>query len=361
MPVLFTAPFCYNYIMSLSKSTFLAFALAFTFGFAQEYEPDVDSAWVAKQNGGRTELSNGESNEPAPACIGDGCDLSTSADQSTAENTTNVIQDTSNAVQDSTIQAATDSAKVAVASDEEDCTPADSLLPECQEGVDEEDNDDTYERYISENAEISRARKEGFSRSIKIGFRAAGGMNLLFGDKSDNWGPGFDVAAGIFAKLPVFTRALTVGAEVDFNYRRYNFETEIQYGEDYSSEDKAQIDMMLFEIPITFQYAPESEGLFFAIGFDLGLKLSSTSEYKQTVHSAKGTEKDKRKNTLPTAGVELGALVDLGYVFTNWFAIDIRVSRDFSNLLNQGAIAETEIMKSNLQSFHTSFGISFML
>lgn len=367
--------------MSLSKFTFLAIALAFTFGFAQEYEPDVDSAWVAKQNGGSTELSNGESNEPAPACIGDGCDgteqVSTeqaSSNQAPSESTNSAAQNaepteqctgdgcdnaTANCVGDGcdTTGTAKDSLKAAALDSSEYCTPADSLLPECMD----DDEDNAYDRYINENAEMYRARKEGFSRKIRIGFRAGGGMNMLFGEKSDNWKPGFDGYAGMFAQMPIGVRSIMLSAEVDFNYRRYNFETSTIYGEEYMSDDEAKIDMMLFEIPVTVLYSPEEEGFFVGLGFDLGLKLSSTSEYKQKVNTDKGIEKDKRKNTLPTSGVELGAIFNLGYAFTRNFAVDIRVVQYFSNLLNEGAIAETEIMKSQLHSFHGSLGISFML
>ena len=36
------------------------------------YESETDSAWIAAQNGGRTDLNDGN-NEPNPECIGDGC------------------------------------------------------------------------------------------------------------------------------------------------------------------------------------------------------------------------------------------------------------------------------------------------
>ena len=91
------------------------------------YEADTDSAWIASQNGGSTELSNG-SDEPNAACIGDGCDGTETfpAEQAAA------------APGDSTAQA--DSAKAAKAdsSEYEDCTPADTLLAECKEDDDKQ-------------------------------------------------------------------------------------------------------------------------------------------------------------------------------------------------------------------------------
>ena len=88
--------------------------------FAQdEYPAEVDSAWIASQNGGSTELNDGN-NEEAPACIGDGCNgTETATTASTAPE------------QDTTAKAETITAakgkKAEDDSDEEDCTPADSL------------------------------------------------------------------------------------------------------------------------------------------------------------------------------------------------------------------------------------------
>lgn len=313
--------------------------------FAQEYEPDVDSAWVAKQNGGSTELNNGETDEPAPACIGDGCD---------------------GTEQTQTAESATDTAKSAAADEEEDCTPADSLLPECQEtasnAVDNDDDDvDTYDRYITEDSEISRSRKEGFSRRIRLGARVGGGMNMLFGKKSDDWKLGYEGVAGFFAKLPLGMQSVQFSVSLDFNYSRYLYEASTIYGEGYESDDDARIDMMLLEIPFIVQYAPDEEGFFFGLGFDLGLKLSSKSTYHQEIDSDKGIEKDKRKNTLPTSGVLMGGVATIGYAFTRWMSIDVRVSQYFTNLLNEPAIAESEVMNSQLYPFHAGLGLSFIL
>jgi len=303
------------------------------------YEADTDSAWIASQNGGSTELSNG-SDEPNAACIGDGCDGTETfpAEQAAA------------APGDSTAQA--DSAKAAKAdsSEYEDCTPADTLLAECKE------DDDTYDRYLNENAEMYRARKEGFSRKISLGFRAAGGMNMIFGKKSGGWEIGYEGSAGMFAKMPFFSRLLTLYPELDFDYRVFNFKSESDY-----SEDEAVITQMLFEIPVLFLFAPDNEGFFVGIGPDIGLKLSSKSEYKQEVDTGKKIEKDKRKNTLPTSGVLIGAAFDIGYAFTSHFSADIRVVQYLSNLVNEKAVAETAIMGSKLYTFHTTLGISFAL
>jgi hypothetical protein len=312
------------------------------------YEADTDSAWIASQNGGSTELSNG-SDEPNAACIGDGCD-GTETFPAQDQQATSGQASANGATTDST---AGDSTKVAKAdsSDYEDCTPADSLLKECKD-----DEDDTYDRYLNENAEMYRARKEGFARKISLGFRAAGGMNMVFGKKAGNWEIGYEGSAGIFAKMPFFSRLLTLYPELDFDYRVFKFESESDY-----SKDEASITQMLFEIPILFVFAPDNEGFFVGIGPDLGLKLSSKSKYKQEVDTGKKIEKDKRKNTLPTAGVLLGGAFDIGYAFNSHFTVDIRVVQYLSNLVNEKAVAETEIMDSKLYTFHTTLGISFAL
>ena len=219
-----------------------------------------------------------------------------------------------------------------------------------------DDEDDTYDRYLNENAEMYRARKEGFARKISLGFRAAGGMNMVFGKKAGNWEIGYEGSAGIFAKMPFFSRLLTLYPELDFDYRVFKFESESDY-----SKDEASITQMLFEIPILFVFAPDNEGFFVGIGPDLGLKLSSKSKYKQEVDTGKKIEKDKRKNTLPTAGVLLGGAFDIGYAFNSHFTVDIRVVQYLSNLVNEKAVAETEIMDSKLYTFHTTLGISFAL
>ena len=116
--------------------------------FAQnEYPAEVDSAWIASQNGGSTELNDGNSEE-APACIGDGCngtETATTASTAPEQDTTAKEKSSGNE------------------SDEEDCTPADSLLPECKDDQPvsryDDDDDDTYDRYANENAELSREAK----------------------------------------------------------------------------------------------------------------------------------------------------------------------------------------------------------
>jgi hypothetical protein len=181
-------------------------------------------------------------------------------------------------------------------------------------------------------------------------------MNMIFGKKADNWDLGYEGSAGIFAKMPFFSRSITLYPELDFDYRVFKFESESDY-----SKDEATITQMLFEIPIMFLFTPDNEGFFVGLGADIGLKLSSTSEYKQEVDTGKKIEKDKRKNTLPTAGVLLGGVFDIGYAFTSHFSVDLRVVQYLSNMINDKAVAETEIMHSNLLTFHTTLGVSFML
>lgn len=330
-----------------------ALAISASCAFAQDsYEADTDSAWIAAQNGGSTELNSGN-DEPNAACIGDGCDGTETAPASAPQeaDSQQASAGENNAAGDSTA-AAGDSSKLAKAdsSEYEDCTPADTLLAECKE------DDDTYDRYLQENAEQYRARKEGFSRKITLGFRAAGGMNMIFGKKAGDWKLGYEGSAGIFAKMPFFSRSLTLYPELDFDYRVFNFESESSY-----SEDEATIKQMLFEIPVMILYAPDNEGIFVGLGFDLGLKLSSKSEYKQKIDTGKKIEKDKRKNTLPTTGVLIGGAFDIGYAFNSHFSADIRVVQYLINLVNDKAVAETEIMDSKLFTFHTTLGISFHL
>ena len=207
-----------------------------------------------------------------------------------------------------------------------------------------------------QNAAEYRARKEGFSRKISLGFRAAGGMNMVFGKKSGGWELGYEGSAGMFAKMPFFSRLFTLYPELDFDYRVFNFKSESDY-----SEDEAVITQMLFEIPVLFLFAPDNEGFFVGIGPDIGLKLSSKSKYKQEVDTGKKIEKDKRKNTLPTTGVLIGGAFDIGYAFTSHFSVDIRVVQYLTNLVNEKAVAETAIMGSKLYTFHTTLGISFAL
>ena len=143
--------------------------------------------------------------------------------------------------------------------------------------------------------------------------------------------------------LPKTTEVLLrVAADVD---RECGTATDVLYIDDGSSDRTWEL---------VLQHAEEHPNVH-------GLKLSSKSKYKQEVDTGKKIEKDKRKNTLPTAGVLLGGAFDIGYAFNSHFTVDIRVVQYLSNLVNEKAVAETEIMDSKLYTFHTTLGISFAL
>ena len=363
--------------MKLSKFT-LPLAILALFGssvFAQEYEADVDSAWIASQNGGQALESEPANEEPTPACIGDGCDgtetateptaTSEPASSETANEGENASSQAAEASADSSATDSTgakvasptdstkkDSAKVAGAIDPdeyEEWPEADSPNTECVE-VDESD---TYDRYLQENAEMYRARKEGFSRSIQIGLRAMGGMNTVFGKKSDDWGFGYQAGGGILVRLPIGIRHVSLVPELDFAYRKYNYESKNEY-----SKTEGSLDYMLFEIPIIFRYTFDEDNFFVGIGMNVDLKLTGSSEVTQK--NKESGEKDKRKNTLPSSGVELGGVFNVGYAISRWLIADIRVVQCFTNLLNEDAIAESSLSKAHLYTFYTSLGLTFV-
>lgn len=303
------------------------------------YETDVDSAWIASQNGGRTELNDGN-NEPNPDCIGDGCGETTFQ----------------------TRQGNTQQNEAASSEDKEDCTPADSANPDCADGTADSTapkksvtyNEDSDALYVNENREIYRARKEGFYTSINVGFRLGGGVNLLFGDKSDTWNPGYLGNFGLFVRIPFGAQTLRLMTALDFSYRRYLHEetTEI-------SENEAYVEMYMFEIPFMLRYIGEDDGFFFGIGGDLGLKLSGFSEFRQETKIDGKMQKDKRDKTIPTNGVELGAVVDFGYIFNGHFGFDFRIVQYFTNLVDEDNLAESTLFDSDLWPFNASFGIFY--
>lgn len=355
-------------MFSSFRTFFVSFALLSATLFA--YEADVDSAWIAKQNGGRTELNDG-TNEPNPDCIGDGCGIPEKAPESTAENTSTSSSGEQNSAETACAGDGCESAcvgdgcesattqdgdkKTAKNDEYEDCTPADSLLPECNDNAYEEDEDDGTGRFIQDNSEVAKARKEGFSKGIQLGFRVAGGTNMLLGKKADDWNLGIEGGAGILARLSLI-RDLSVQLELNFTYRHFSYESETDY-----AKNEATVDMMLFEIPTMFHYALVEDFMYVGIGFNLGLKLDSESEFKQTVDTGKGIEKDKRDNTIPTAGVQAGGLIDLSFALNKFMMLNLRAVQNFTELLNGKAVAETSVMKSKLYTFHGTVGLAFLL
>jgi len=342
---------------------------AMVMAFAQDsYEAETDEAWIASQNGGSTELNDGNSNEPTASCIGDGCGEENNypATGESASQGNDVSADNSNSSGNAEGAAnaagsTADSLKSAAA-DDEYCTPADSLLPECQD-VPDDDESNTYDRYIQENAEQYQARKEGFSRRIHIGFRIGGGMSLpTYGNKIEDWGFGYDINGGLLAQMPFLSRNVTLTPEVDFSYRHYGYESSNSY-----SDNEADVSVMLFEIPIIMSYHFDDDGFFVGVGPDLALKLAGYSTFKQTIDTGedakdgKRYEKDKRKNTLPTSGVEIGAAMVIGYNISNHFAFDFRAVQYFTNLLNKDVVAESGLMKTELHTLHLGAGLSLLL
>lgn len=303
------------------------------------YETDVDSAWIASQNGGRTELNDGN-NEPNPDCIGDGCGVTTFE----------------------TRQGDTQQSATANSQDEEDCTPADSANPDCADDTADSTaskksvtyNEDADALYVNENREIYRARKEGFYTSINLGFRLGGGVNLLFGEKADTWNPGYLGNFGLFVRIPFGAQTFRIMTALDFSYRRYLHEetTEI-------SDNEAYVEMYMFEIPFMLRYIGEDDGFFFGVGGDLGLKLSGFSEFRQETQIEGKTQKDKRDKTIPTNGVELGAVVDFGFIFNSHFGFDIRIVQYFTNLVDEDNLAESTLFNSELWPFNASFGVFY--
>lgn len=303
------------------------------------YEADVDSAWIAEQNGGRTELNDGN-NEPNPDCIGDGCGIPSAAP--------------------STQAAAPQATAPAADSSEDDyCTPADSANPDCADEAEEDQKSVTYNEdgdatYVNENREIYRARKEGFYTSINLGFRLAGGVDYLFGKKSDTWNPGFLTNFGIYVQIPFGLQYFRLFTALDFSYRRYFYEETTEF-----SENEAYVEMYMFEIPVMFRYIGDGDGFFMGIGGDLGLKLSGFSEFKQKAEIEGKIQKDTRDKTIPTNGVEIGAVLDFGFHFTSQFGIDFRFVQYFTNLVDEDNLAESTLFKSKLWPFNATLGVFY--
>lgn len=329
--------------MKLFRALPIAVLLALSCAFAQEYEAEVDSAWIASQNGGNTEMNDGN-DEATPSCIGDGCG---EAEPQAAENSAPAAE-------------TEEKSKVASATDEEeDCTPADSLLPECKDNAtSDEEDDDTYDRYINENSDISRASREGFTKAVQLGFRLGAGFNKSFGNNAEDWDIGIEVTGGLVAQMNIGNKGFSAIMELDFSYRRYSYEAEFVY-DDYSESDEATINIALFEIPVIMRYAINEGNFFVGLGVDLGLKLTDVSQFKQTIDTKKGVEEEEpHDNTLPANALELGGIVDIGYTFNRNITVDLRFLQNFTNLLNEDVIAETTMLKTTLYGLHMTVGAS---
>ena len=277
---------------------------------------------------------SGEVNDPN--CVGDGCGF-VPADQAGQENGQsyeygNAATDADSLASNDSTQTK-DSAKVSTANiDEEDETP-----------------------HFVENAAEYRARKEGFSRGVQFGVRAMGGLSKSFGKKANDWNVGPEFGGGLMARLPL-GRSFGVATELDFSYRSYSYEGKSDYG-----KNEATVDEMLFEIPVMGQFVFDEDGFFINLGANIGLKMNGESEFKQTIDVDGKREKDKRSNTVPTVGVEVGGLLGVGYVVNRWLVIDVRAVQNFTNLLDLDLIAESALMHSKLYTMHVNLGVTFLL
>lgn len=282
-----------------------------------------------------------------PNCVGDGCGF-VSAEQA-ADNAQNFEYG------DSQNSGETEADSVAQESDS--LSTADSLKV-ATTNIDEEDED--RPNYINETAAEYRARKEGFSKSMQFGVRLAAGFNKSFGNKSDLWNVGFDGGAGLMARL-LLGRSLGIATELDFTYRHYSCETQIAYATGHHSNFEATIDEKLFEIPVMAQYIFSEDGLFIGAGVNLGLKMQADSEVKQVTEKEGERLKEKRPNTIPASGVEIGALLDIGYMLNRWLMADLRVVQNFTNLIDMNLLGEPTLKKSKLFTSHVALGVTLLL
>ena len=291
----------------------------------------------------------GSGEVPDPNCVGDGCGF-VSADQaeqseesasySYGDNSSTADSSAEEPWPDSTEQASADSTE---AEENEVATT----------NIDEEDEDTPH--YIEENAADYRARKEGFSKGVQFGIRAAAGVSKSFGKKASDWNLGPEFGGGLMAKLPL-GRSFAVATELGFTYRLYSYEGKSDY-----SKNEASINEALFEIPVMGQFIFDEDGVFIGLGVNLGLKMSGDSEFKQTTDFEGTVNKEKRSNTVPTVGVEIGGLFDVGYVVNRWLVVDLRVVQNLTNLLDLDLIAESALMHSKLYTMHVTLGATFLL
>jgi hypothetical protein len=151
-------------------------------------------------------------------------------------------------------------------------------------------------------------------------------------------------------------RSFAVATELDFTYRLYSYEGKSDYG-----KNEASINESLFEIPVMGQFIFDEDGFFIGLGVNLGLKMSGDSEFKQTIEFEGQTTKDKRPNTVPTVGVEVGGLFDIGFVVNRWLVVDLRAVQNLTNLLDLDLIAESALMHSKLYTMHLTLGATFLL
>lgn len=334
--------------MSLSKFYFTSIFAMFLCTSVFAYEPDVDSAWIASQNNGDTNLDDG-TNAPNPECIGDGCGIetTTTAPASSADEVSTQV------APDSTTSAPATNEKASC--DSSDTTGSTKNTAEDDEKtVTHNDDSDAMDLYVNEGKEIYRARKQGFYTSVQIGFRMAGGVNLLFGKGSKSWDPGYVGNFGIFTKIPFGSQNFRFVSEVDFSYRRYLHEEETEY-----SKNEAYVETYTFSIPLLFRYISDDDNFFVSLGGNLDLKLSGYSEFKQNATINGKNEKYKRSKSIPTNVVIGGGAFDIGYIFDGHFGFDVRAVLNFANILDQDHMDESTLFKTRLKPLYIMLGIFY--
>ena len=109
------------------------------------------------------------------------------------------------------------------------------------------------------------------------------------------------------------------------------------------------------------QYIFSEDGFFVGAGINLGLKMQADSEVEQVTEKDGSRLKEKRPNTIPASGVEIGGLVDLGYMINRWFMADLRVVQNFTNLIDTDLLGEPTLKKSKLFTSHVTLGVTFLL
>ncbi|PWJ64906.1 MULTISPECIES: outer membrane beta-barrel protein [unclassified Fibrobacter] len=279
--------------------------------------------------------------ETSSNCVGDGCGIDFPAPQDETQ-----VTETSDGSETVSEEAQADDQKIASDSTQQAQDSA---------AVAHLDDEEDAREYFVESSSEYKARKEGFSRRIQFGVRVGGGINLPFGD-NDGWNLGFGFGGGIAARLPLTSGGLGVAAGLEFGYRQFHYEGKTEF-----SKDEATVSQMLFEIPVTLQYAFDDEGFFFGVGGDIQLKMQGESDFTQKIDTDQVHAKDKRHNTLPTTGVEAGATAILGFAFTSWCQMDVRGTFNFTNLLDQDVIAESSLMDTALHMLHLNAGFTILL
>ena len=213
-----------------------------------------------------------------------------------------------------------------------------------------------YKTQTTSRSEISKQRKEGFSQSVFVGARVQGGFNTFLGSNSEGWGAGWNAGAGLLIKISMFTKNFSLVPELTFNYRHYGYEKDMEI---YTN--KAQMNVMLFELPIMFRYTFDQYDFFVAAGPHLGLVLTGDTEFSS---EPKGGNVDgntsKSSNTFRPANMEVGLAIEGGYMFSRNFQISLRVAQSFTNLLNQTVTVEPSFTNSTLLTFYTGLGLTFL-